>query len=678
MPTKTAKKPLIIVESPTKSKTIQSFLGNKFSVLSSFGHIRDLPRSTLGVDVEKNFEAKYVIPAKAKKTLKALKEQLKKSDGVILATDEDREGEAIAYHLKEALELDDYKRIVFHEITKSAIKDALDNPRKIDMNLVFSQFGRRILDRLVGYKLSPFLWKKIARGLSAGRVQSAAVRLISQREKEIKEFKSQEYWGIIADLLKNKQGFLAELNKKDDKVLDKFAIPNKTSADTIIKDLKDAKFIVEDVSIKETLRNPLAPFTTSTLQQTAFAFFRFPAKKTMFLAQNLYENGLITYHRTDSLNIASSALSQAKRFIEDSFGKNYHQFRQFKTKSKTAQEAHEAIRPTNISDNPQAFVNKLQKDQFRLYELIWKRFIASQMKPAVFDSVSVDIKAKNYGFVANGQTLKFDGFLKVYPMKFEEKTLPILEKNDLLTLKELLSKQHFTEPPSRYTEATLIKALEDNGIGRPSTYAPIISTIQDRNYVQKDDNRKLMPTEIGLMVDDFLVKHFPKIVDLEFTAKMEEDLDEIALGKQKWTKVMNDFYVPFSKNLEQKNIEIAKKEVYQEKLDEKCPDCGSNLVIKMGRFGKFIACTNFPKCRYTKNIKDEKKDLHIKCPKCKIGDVVEKRTKRRKIFYGCSNYPKCDFASWDKPLKENCSKCGWPLAETKRKQKHCSNPDCKD
>ncbi len=675
MPTK-KNKTLVIVESPTKSKTIQKFIGSGFSVLSSFGHIRDLPKSKLGIDTEKNFEAQYVIPPKARKPLKALKDELKKSTEVILATDEDREGEAIAFHLKEALDLKDYQRIVFHEITNEAIKNALKNPRKIDMNLVYSQFGRRILDRLVGYKLSPLLWKKIARGLSAGRVQSAAVRLIVQREKDIKDFKSQEYWTIQANLEAEKSEFLASLNKKDEKVLDKFAIKTKIEADNITKELKNSQFIVSDIQRKETVRNPLYPFTTSSLQQTAFALFRFPAKKTMFLAQGLYETGLITYHRTDSLNISGFALNQAKELIEKEFGEKYHNFRQYKTKSKLAQEAHESIRPTDVFAVPESLKEKLQRDQLRLYDLIWKRFLATQMKPAVFDSIAVNIKANNYGFVANGQTLKFDGFLKIYPMKFEEKSLPNLKENQILNLIELLPKQHFTEPPSRYTEATLIKALEENGIGRPSTYAPIISTIQDRNYVEKDEAKKLMPTEIGIMVDDLLVKHFPEIVDLKFTAGMEKELDEIAEGQKEWTKVIREFYDPFSKNLEKKNEEIAKKETLHEKLDEKCPDCGSDLVLKMGRYGKFIACSNFPKCKYTRNIKDEKRDLDIKCPKCKTGDIVEKRTKRRKIFYGCSNYPNCDFASWDKPIKEACKECGWPMAETKRKQKYCSNPNC--
>ncbi|MFA5349471.1 MAG: type I DNA topoisomerase [Candidatus Paceibacterota bacterium] len=675
MPTK-KEKTLVIVESPTKSRTIQKFIGSSFSVLSSFGHIRDLPKSKLGIDVENNFEAQYVIPAKARKTLKTLKDELKKSSDVILATDEDREGEAIAFHLKEALDLKDYQRIVFHEITKEAIKNALDNPRKIDMNLVYSQFGRRILDRLVGYKLSPLLWKKIARGLSAGRVQSAAVRLIVKREDDIKEFKSQEYWTIQANLEAEKEKFLANLNKKNDKVLDKFAIPDQKEAEKITEELKNASYVVSDIQRKETIRNPLSPFTTSSLQQTAFAIYRFPARKTMFLAQGLYETGLITYHRTDSLNISGFAINQAKEYILKEFTEKYHNFRQYKTKSKLAQEAHESIRPTDVFVIPESLKEKLQRDQLKLYDLIWKRFLATQMKPAIFDSISVDIKANNYGFVANGQTLKFNGFLKIYPMKFEETTLPNLKEDQIVDLIELLPKQHFTEPPSRYTEATLIKALEENGIGRPSTYAPIISTIQTRNYVEKDDKKKLMPTEIGTMVDGLLVKHFPEIVDLKFTAEMEKELDEIAEGQKEWTKVMHEFYTPFSKNLEKKHEEIAKKETLHEKIDEQCPDCGSDLVLKMGRFGKFIACSNFPKCKYTRNIKDEKKDLDIKCPKCKTGDIVEKRTKRRKIFYGCSSYPNCDFASWDKPKKEICKECGWPMAETKRKQKHCSNPDC--
>jgi len=669
---------LVIVESPTKAKTIQRFLGKGFIVRSSYGHVKDLPKSKLGIDIENNFQPKFIIIPKARKIVKSLKEEVKKAKNIILATDEDREGEAIAYHLKDVLGLENYQRIVFHEITKRAIEEALKTPRKIDMNLVYAQFGRRVLDRIVGYKLSPFLWKKVARGLSAGRVQSVALRLICEREKEIESFIPQEYWTILA-LLKSQQQtvnseFEALLVKKDDKIIPKPGIKSKKEADEIVKDLKNAEFVVKEVKRKETKKNPFPPFITSSLQQEAWQRLRFPAKKTMFLAQNLYEQGFITYHRTDSVNLSNLALSQARSFIEEHFGKNYWQYRLFKTKSKTAQEAHEAIRPTYIKNSPEILEEKLSKDQLRLYDLIWRRFLASQMKEAIFDSVSVEIQAKNYGFLATGQTLKFDGFLKIYPINFEERLLPELEKDEKLTLEKLLPKQHFTQPPPRYNEATLIKVLEQNGIGRPSTYAPIISTIQERNYVQKDKNKKFRPTEIGMVVNDLLVKHFPTIVDIKFTARMEEELDEIARGKKQWTEVIKEFYEPFEENLKKKEKEISKKDIAEEKTDKVCPLCGAPVIKKLGKFGRFYACSNFPKCKYTESL--EENQLKVKCPKCKEGEIIEKRTRRGKIFYACNKYPDCDFAIWDKPTGEKCPKCGWPQVKTKRGQIKCSNPEC--
>jgi DNA topoisomerase-1 len=677
-------KNLVIVESPTKAKTIQKFLGEDFSVYSSYGHVRDLPKNKFGIDVENNFEPKYIIIPRARKTIKFLKEKSEAAKDVILATDEDREGESIAYHLKEVLKIENYQRIVFHEITKRAIEEALKNPRKIDMNLVYSQFARRVLDRIVGYKLSPFLWKKVARRLSAGRVQSVAVRLVVEREREIQAFVSQEYWTIVATLLKIKNQkskiknneFEAILIKKDGKTIPKFGIKTKKEAEGIVKDLKGAEFQVENIQRKEIKKNPLPPFITSTLQQTAWQILRFPAKRTMSLAQNLYEQGFITYHRTDSLNLSSLALSQARNFIEENFGKNYWQFRKFKTKSKVAQEAHEAIRPTNLKNTPQALENKLQKDQLRLYDLIFRRFIATQMKEAIFDSVSVNIQAKNYQFLASGQTLKFDGFLKVYPLSIKETQLPVLEVNEILEAKKITPIQHFTQPPPRYTEATLIKVLEENGIGRPSTYASIISTIQERNYVEKDEKRRFKPTEIGMVVNDLLVKHFPDIVDIKFTAQMEEKLDEIAQGKEKWTEVIRRFYVPFEKNLKQKEQVVSKKDIAEEKTDKICPKCGSPIIIKLGKFGRFYACTNFPKCKYTESL--EENQLKVKCPKCESGEIIEKRTRRGKTFYACNKYPNCDFAVWDKPIEETCPKCGWPQVKTKRGQVKCSNPECKD
>jgi len=690
---KNTNKNLVIVESPTKAHTIQRFLGKSFLVFSSFGHIRDLPKNSLGVDIENNFQPKFVVPKKSRKVVNFLKKESKKAKNIILATDEDREGEAIAYHLKEVLGLEDYQRIVFHEITKRAIEEALNSPRKIDMDLVYAQFGRRVLDRIVGYMLSPFLWRKVARGLSAGRVQSVAVRLIVEREREIEKFVPQEYWTIVARLLKfkiknsrlpdgqakfkiNQEGFEAVLIKKDGKAIPKLGIKTKEEAEKIVSELQDAEFIVKDIKRKEAKKNPPPPFITSTLQQEAWQRLKFPAKKTMFLAQNLYEKGFITYHRTDSLNLSKMALSQARKFVEENFGKDYWRYRVFKTKSKVAQEAHEAIRPTYIQNTPENLEKKLDKDQLRLYDLIWRRFLATQMKEAVFDSVTVSIKAKNYEFLATGQTLKFDGFLKVWPMKFEEKTLPELEKEEKLKLEKLLPKQHFTQPPSRYTEATLIKVLEENGIGRPSTYAPIISTIQERNYVQKDKKKRFFPTEIGIVVNDLLVKHFPNIVDIKFTAEMEKHLDEIAQGKKQWTEVIREFYQPFEANLKKKEKELSKQEIAEEKTDKTCPLCGAPVIIKLGKFGRFYACSNFPKCKYTAPLEENR--LKIKCPKCKKGEIVEKRTRKGKVFYACNKYPECDFAVWDKPTGEKCPKCGWPLLQTKRGQIKCSNPQCKD
>ncbi|MBU4299251.1 type I DNA topoisomerase [Patescibacteria group bacterium] len=697
---------LIIVESPTKSKTISKFLGPNYRVLSSYGHIRDLPKSELGVDVEQGFKPKYIIPTRARKIINLLKSEVKKSETIILATDEDREGESIAWHLAQTLgfgkseirnpksEINSkfkiqnskppYQRIVFHEITKQAIEDALKNPRDIDINLVDAQQARRILDRLVGYKLSPFLWKKVARGLSAGRVQSIAVRLVVEREREIQKFIPQEYWTIVASLLKNNE-FEAILIKKNGEVIPKLGIKTKEEADEILKNLEGAEYKVANIEKKEVKRNPPPPFMTSTLQQESWKKFHWPAKMTMRIAQQLYETGKITYHRTDSLNLSDLSLAMAKKFIMGNYGENYYQFRKFKTKSKSAQEAHEAIRPSEPNLIPESIKTGLEENQFRLYDLIWRRFISSQMNQAIFDSTAVDISAKQpapyraegsgagYIFRATGQILKFDGFLKVYPMKFEENELPSLEKEEILELVKLNPAQHFTQPPPRYTEATLIKTLEENGIGRPSTYAPTLSTIQERNYIEKDENGRFKPTEIGTVVNDLLVNHFPQIVDISFTAKMEEDLDKIAGGEKKWVPVINEFYQPFAENLEKKYQEVSKEKIAVQKTDKICPKCGAPLLIRLGKFGKFYACSNFPKCRYTESLEENK--LKVNCPKCG-SPLVEKRTKKRKIFYGCSSWPKCDFALWDKPTGEKCPKCGSLLVETKRKQVKCSNKSC--
>lgn len=668
---------LILVESPTKSRTISKFLGPNFKVLSSYGHVRDLPKDKFGVDIENNFKPKYIIIPRAEKTIQSLKKESQKADLVILATDEDREGESIAWHLTKILNLNGknpYQRIVFHEITKSAIGQALKNPRKIDLNLVDAQQARRVLDRIVGYKLSPLLWKKITRRLSAGRVQSVAVRLVVEREKEIKNFVPQEYWTIEA-LLKKQGEFKALLIKESGKAISKLGIKNKKEADRITKDLRGTDYKVSDIEKKETKRNPLPPFTTSTLQQESWKRFHFPAKLTMSIAQNLYEKGFITYHRTDSLNLSQLSLLAAKKWVCENYGKNYWAgyLRKYKAKGKV-QEAHEAIRPTYPNKSPEKLKTKLDKNALKLYELIWQRFIACQMAPALFDSVKVDISAKDYIFRATGQTLKFDGFLKVYPAKFEETELPPLTTDEFLELIKLIPSQHFTQPPPRYTEATLIKTLEENGIGRPSTYAPILSTIQERNYIEKDEKKRFQPTEIGMAVNDLLVNHFQNIVDFGFTAKMEENLDKIAKGKEKWVPVIREFYTPFDENLKRKEQEIPDKKLSYEKTRKKCPKCGGNIIIRLGKYGKFYACSNFPKCKYTEPL--EKKTLGIKCLKCKKGQIVEKRTKKGKLFYGCSNWPECDIASWDKPTGELCPKCKSLLVKTKRGQIKCSNKEC--
>ncbi len=704
-------KSLVIVESPTKAKTITKFLGKDFKVESSFGHIRDLPQKKLGVDVKKNFEPEYEIPEKAKKQVDKLKKLASAANLIILATDEDREGEAIAWHLVEALNLHDKKneRIVFHEITKNAIEDALKNPRDLDYHLIDAQQARRILDRLVGYKLSPLLWKKVARGLSAGRVQSVAVRLIVDREREIQKFNQEEYWSIEAELEKDKQNFIAQLAAVKNKPLDKMAIKNEAEAQKILRDLNGAKYQVAKIETKEALRQPPTPFTTSTLQQEASKKLGYSAKQTMMLAQQLYEGielgkegsvGLITYMRTDSLNLSEFSLNNLRDYIKNEIGEKYLPSKPnvYKTKSKGAQEAHEAIRPTDVNHTPDSIAGYLEPKQLKLYKLIWQRTLACQINPAIIDQTKVDIKANDYTFRATGSIIKFDGFLKVYKTGIKENILPALKEGDQPKLIDLKKLQHFTQPPARYSEATLIKALEEYGIGRPSTYAPTLSTIQDRNYVNKNDEKKLCPTEIGTLVNDLLVSHFPQIVDLNFTAKMEEELDEIAEGKRKWQPVIKEFYGPFEANLKVKEKEISKKELTEEKTDlkcdkcgspmiikmgrygkflacsnypecknvqslmvtgeehaaqqtdEACPKCGANLIIKTGRFGKFLACSKYPECKFTKPIQ---KSMGIKCPKCGLGDVVMKKSKRGKIFYACNRYPDCDYATWDRPKTED-------------------------
>ncbi|HOF50335.1 MAG TPA: type I DNA topoisomerase [Candidatus Colwellbacteria bacterium] len=652
---------LVIVESPTKAKTIGKFLGSKYKVESSFGHIRDLPKSKLGIDLERDFEPQYVIPTKNRKRVNELKKLSGKTDSVILATDEDREGEAIAWHLATALGLDSQKteRIVFHEITDEAIKEALKQPRVIDMNLVNSQQARRVLDRLVGYKLSPFLWKKVMSRLSAGRVQSVAVRLIVEREKEIRAFKSEAYYTIEA-IFKGNPNFSANLVKVNGEPILAPGIKAKAESEKIVSDLEKSDFHVEKIEEKTLKRSPLPPFTTSTLQQEASKRMRLSAKQTMMLAQSLYENGHITYMRTDSVNLSAYSVAAAAKWLRANLGEEYAKDapRFFKTKSRMAQEAHEAVRPTNPLLAPDQI--KVEGREQKLYELIWRRFIASQMPAAIWNQGRIDIEAKSknnsYLLASNGSVLKFDGFLKIWPSQFTEKELPKVKENEKLDLVEAKSAEHFTEPPARYNEASLIKTLEEAGIGRPSTYAPIISVIQERNYVTKNPDRRFEPTEIGELVNSVLTEHFPQIVDIDFTAKMENDLDEIAEGKTSWQKVVKNFYDPFSKTLEEK-YESVEKQKPTETTDEICEKCGRPMVVKYGRFGKFLACSGYPECKSTKKIPGSdsvknKEGLEIKCPECKEGNVVRRRTKKGRFFYGCSRYPDCKFASWTKPKTE--------------------------
>ena len=682
---------LVIVESPTKAKTISRFLSRDFRVESSYGHLRDLPKSKLGIDVDNDFKPQYIIPMKSKKRVNELKKISEKAEEVVLASDEDREGEAIAWHLIQALKLDEpetkkaerkiVKRIVFHEITKKAIEEALKNPRDIDQNLVDAQQARRILDRLVGYKLSPFLWKKIYRGLSAGRVQSAAVRLIVEREQEIEKFKPDEYWTIAAKFKKNEgkrdslsEKFEAKLAKKDGKPLEKLAIKNKQEADAVLKELENARYKVSKIESKEVRRQPFPPFTTSTLQQTSANKFGYSAKKTMFAAQRLYESGFITYMRTDSVNLSNESLESAASFIKKNIGREFalDAPRRFKTKSKMAQEAHEAIRPADLSAALDALKEKLQPDQYKIYNLVWKRFLACQMKEAIFDSTSAEIETGRFVFRASGSVMKFAGWTKIYETAFSESLLPLLEENEILKLEDLNAEQHFTEPPPRYSEAALIKTLEEHGIGRPSTYAPTLSTIQNRNYAEKNEQKKFKPTEIGIMVNDLLMEHFPEIVNLEFTAKMEDNLDQIADGKEKWEPVLKNFYGPFAANLKKKYETVEKRDL-TEKTDELCEKCGKPMIIKHGRFGRFIACSGFPDCRTTKSLPPV--SLNIKCPKCQTGEIIMKKTRKGRIFYGCSRYPDCDLAAWQKPTGRLCVECGAALVELKNSVK-CSNKNC--
>lgn len=731
---------LIIVESPTKAKTINKFLGKGYQVESSFGHVKDLPKSTMGIDIENNFEPKYIVPVKAKKLVTNLKKIAAKAEEVILASDEDREGEAIAWHLAEALKLDKDKatRIVFHEITKEAILKALDSPRKIDQNLVDAQQARRILDRLVGYELSPFLWKKVAKGLSAGRVQSVATKMIVEREKEISDFKKEDYASLTASLQTSasSENFEAYLYKKENKTFDKLSL-KKEEAEKIKKEIKGSVFQVKDVTKKEVKKSPGVPFITSTLQQSANRYLGFSAKQTMSVAQKLYEEGYITYMRTDSLNLSPKFLAESREWIKNNFSKEYLPIKAnvFKTKSKNAQEAHEAIRPTEALNNPDSMESKLDRNQFKLYQLIWQKAVASQMSPAKISTNTIDVEVEGkYIFRANGQSISFPGYLAVWPEKTKEQLLPKVVVEQKLKLKSLEVGEHSTNPPARYSDATLIKEMEKHGIGRPSTYAPTINTIINRNYAIRDDNKRLKPSDIAIVVSDLLSLHFKKVIDYDFTAKLENDLDEIAEGKKKWQPVISEFYSDFHENLLLKYDEINKKDIMPEQeTSEKCEKCGAAMVMKTSRFGKFLACSAFPECKNIKqadggereekekteevkalekkhagevcekcgsemkvkvgkfgpflacsgypkckNIKnigsgDEKE---ISCPICKTGLIVKKFS-RRGVFYACNNYPNCKNAYWGKPSGELCKSCGALMVEDPKSNKiKCSNKEC--
>lgn len=671
---------LVIVESPSKAKTIGKYLGSKFIVKASMGHVRDLPKSQIGVEVENDFNPKYITIRGKGSILKELKDARKKVKKVYLAADPDREGEAIAWHLAHALELDDTEdcRVVFNEITKQAVKDAFKTPRKINMDLVNAQQARRILDRLVGYKISPLLWKKVKKGLSAGRVQSVAVKIILDRENEIDDFIPEEYWSITAKLTADGNPFEAKFHQLNGA---KTELGSEAEVQAILKQIENADFTVKEVKEKERSRNPSAPFTTSSLQQEAARKLNFRASKTMSVAQQLYEGvdlgkegtvGLITYMRTDSTRIAASAQEEAKEYIVGKYGEAFapETPRNYSKKAANAQDAHEAIRPTSILRDPDSIKSFMSRDQFRLYKLVWERFVASQMSSAVLDTLSVDIAAGDTIFRAAGSKVRFQGFMKVYVegnddgTTEEDRLLPPLKNGDRLEKQEIEPKQHFTQPPPRYTEARLVRTLEELGIGRPSTYAPTLETIQKRGYVAIEE-KKFMPTELGELVIEQMEEFFPEILNVEFTANMEGDLDHVEEGSEDWVKVLAEFYESFEKRLEFAEEEMKEIEIEDEVSDEICEKCGKPLVYKLGRFGKFLACSGFPDCRNTKPII---KDIGVTCPKCKEGHVVERRSKKGRIFYGCDKYPECDFVSWDKPSAKPCPSCASLMVEKRNKQ----------
>ncbi|NLK07601.1 MAG: type I DNA topoisomerase [Firmicutes bacterium] len=695
-------KSLVIVESPAKAKAIGRFLGKRYTVKASVGHVRDLPKSQLGVDVDNNFEPKYITIRGKGPILKELRDAAKKSKQIYFATDPDREGEAISWHLAQALRVDgaDACRVEFNEITKDAVQRAIKTPRPIDQDLVDAQQARRILDRLVGYKLSPLLWAKVRKGLSAGRVQSVAIRLICDRQAEIDAFEPEEYWSITADLeapenIEQKQNgkigprtFTAKLHQIDGK---KVEIKNETEAAAAVEGAQQEEFKVQSVKRRQRRRNPAAPFTTSSLQQEASRRLGFTAARTMRVAQQLYEGldvgpggtvGLITYIRTDATRVAEEAQTAARKTVQERYGSEYLPKKPPIYKGRAgAQDAHEAIRPTSMDRAPDVVKGALTRDQYRLYRLIWDRFLASQMAPAVLDTVAVTVTAGIYTFRATGSTIKFPGFMILYIENTdnneakEEGILPDLIEGEPLNVKALTPNQHFTQPPARYSEAMLVKTLEELGIGRPSTYAQIIDTIRRRGYVLVEDKR-FTPTELGCIVVDLLKEHFPNIIDVEFTAQMEEQLDRIGEGGADWVELLGEFWEPFYTDLKKAEVHMEEVEIADEESDEICEKCGRNMVIKQGRYGRFLACPGFPECRNTKPLL---KEIGVKCPLCK-GEVVERTTRRGRTFFGCANYPECEFSSWQRPIGKDCPECGHYLVQRQRRGQapwaQCSNKEC--
>lgn len=681
---------LIIVESPSKIKTIKKTLGSGYTVMASKGHVRDLPKSKLGVDTEHDFKPQYINMSDKKDLIKELKDAAANSDGVLLATDPDREGEAISWHLAHllALDLNEPNRVAFNEITESGVKAGIASPHKIDLNLVDAQQARRVLDRIVGYKLSPFLWKKVKSGLSAGRVQTVALRLIVEREREIEKFNSEEYWSVDAKLLAGTKSFKAALyGFADGKKID--VIPNAEEADKIVSELGGAEYIVSALKKGTRKKQPAPPFITSTLQQEASRKLGFTGQRTMRIAQQLYEGvdvpgagttGLITYMRTDSLRISEEARAAAYKYITGRYGKEYlpEKPRYFKTKS-GAQDAHEAIRPTSVSFTPESVKDALTAEQYKLYKLIWERFIASLMEVCVQNTVNADITAGDYLFKASGYSVKFDGFTVLYEEGKDDDSaeggaLPEMKTGDKLKLKELTPNQHFTQPPARYTEPTLIKALDENGIGRPSTYAPILSNILGRDYIERE-KKSLKPTNLGMVVSDLMVEYFDKIVDVKFTAGLEKQLDEIGAGKRGWVDTIKDFYKDFDKLYKkaEESLEGKRVKVPDEETDVICDKCGRKMVVKSGRFGKFLACPGYPECKNTKPMPED--EVKQPCPKCG-GKLVKKTSKKGKKFYGCSNYPECDFAAPGIPTGEKCPECGSFIISGVRGRKYCMNSEC--